>query len=745
MTVPVGFQLAPVSRDLVAAFAAETGLSQPLAEVMVRRGFSAESFTQEIAEPQAPTWQQFLSEKQRQLLSQAVRGRSVLVFGDYDVDGLAATAITVLALEQVATKVRWQLPNRFQGGYGLSATAVQDAFDAGVEVLVAVDCGITAIDEATLAAELGLVMVVVDHHLPGAVLPQAAVIISPMVAPGRPPLCGAGLALMLTEALGLDGHSVLDLAALGTVADQVPLRGANRWIVQQGLRQINVSPRPGIRALLEQARVRRPIDEQDVAFRLAPRLNSLGRMGSPDDGVRLLLAEADDAKTLAQRVEMVNAERREGLAAIEAECEAAVAANPEVGPILISGDGWSPGLIGIVASRLCGRTGRPTVVAAVAEEQVIGSARGPIGSDVRRALGAAEGLLLRYGGHAQAAGFETTRTDLARLWQILRQELSDQTVPALSVDGVLSAATAPLVLTAQDQLKPFGASFEAPCWLSASGQIGGLRQIGDGGRHLAFSVDSLAAIWWGGGEQGPPPQLVDVAGGLENDPFAHRSRLVVAALRPSLWAEATDIWLGADQDGALGSGEDGGVELLAWPHDWQALADQVGSLLLVTADLKTAWANRQVQPQVLPIGPGLAQDRFRQIEAEGWVRAWLGYLPPLKPTGQTLVFLDPPTVPEMRQWRQRGWRQAYAMAGPGKGPLLARQDVVAAWRQRGQPGPWPPIDPLTRVLAAQVLAELGLDGSEDVEQKVDLLSSPTFERFGAERRCVTVGVAADPP
>lgn len=743
MTLPLVFKMAPAARDQVAAFTDKTGLAGPLAEVMVRRGFDAETFNQEIARPEPPTWQQFLTDRERQELYLAVKGRSVLVFGDYDVDGMAATAITVLALRQLAGAVSWQLPNRFQGGYGLTTAAVQAAFEAGVEVLVAVDCGITATEEAALAAELGLDLVVVDHHLPDAALPQARVIISPATAPGRPPLCGAGLAFVLTEALGLDPTGVLDLAALGTVADQVPLRGANRWIVQQGLRQISTSARAGLRSLLDQARVRRPLDEQDVAFRLAPRLNSLGRMGSPDDGVRLLLAEVDEAKTLAQRVEMVNAERREGLAALVAESEAAIAANPESGPILISGTGWSPGLIGILASRLCGQMGRPTVVAAVSGEQVIGSARGPIGTDVRQALAAAEGLLSRYGGHAQAAGFETSASALPRLWEILRRELAAQEAPTLTVDGVLTAAEAALVLSAQEQLKPFGASFETPRWLRPSAEIGGLRQIGDGGRHLAFSLDALSAVWWGGGEQGSLPALVDAIGGLEDDPFAHRSRLVVASLRPSLWEQAMDIWFSGA--GEIEPSEGASLELLPWLDDWQTLADQVGSLLLVTADLSRAWARRESEPQVLPMGPGLSSGRWQEIEDEGWVRAWIGYLPPAEGMGQTIAFLDPPTVQEMQRWRARGWRQAYALPGRAKAPMLARADVVALWRQMGRVQASLPADPVKRQLSAQVLAELKLNGSEESDQKVDLLSSPTFGRFGARRHCVTVDVATVPP
>ncbi len=721
---------------------ATTGLDAPLAEAMVRRGLIAERFGEEVLAPDPPDWRQFLTEAEQDRLKETVQGRSVLVFGDYDVDGLAATAMTVLALGPLARSVSWRLPNRFLGGYGLSLATVEAAAEDGVEVLVTVDCGITAVAEVARARELGLSVVVVDHHLPGDALPQASVTISPVLAAGRPPLCGAGLALILTWALAGDGAAVLDLAALGTLADQVPLLGANRWIVQRGLAAINQSPRPGLAALLEQARLARPLSAQDLAFRIAPRLNSLGRMGSPDDGVRLLLAEGAEARTLAQRVETVNAERREGLEVIEAEGLAALADQPAEGPILLAKDGWSPGLIGILASRLAGRTGRPAVVAAVVEEQVIGSARAPLGCDVRGALGAAAGLLSRYGGHAQAAGFETTRANLPRLWQVLRRELAGPFSSRLPVDGLLPVADAASVHAAQDRLAPFGASFEPLRWMVATGAVGSVRQIGEGGRHLAFTVGTLPAVWWSAAQHLPLPPLVDVAGQLEPDPYTRQSRLAVTALRPSLWTEVAEIWLdGADQADEADPGPAEGLQLVPWPGGWPALADRPGSLLLVTADLKAAWAGRLVERDVLPFGPGLEPARWQALQEEGWVRAWVGYWPPKVAGAHTLVFLDPPTEAELGRWRAAGWRQAYLLPQPAKGAPLVREDILAAWRRLGKAGPASAGDPWTAAAAAQVLAELGLNGGERGGDRVDLLSSPTFARFGCERSCVRVTLA----
>ena len=367
------------------------------------------------------------------LRSAIARRETILVYGDYDADGVCATSILLDLLLEEGASLAYRIPSRHEEGYGLHEQAVREM--AGkCSVLITVDCGISNHDEVALAKSLGLTVIVTDHHQPPENLPPADVVMDPLLGSYPfPSLCGAGVALKICQAMqGIEGvRKRLDLAAIATVADVVPLLGENRVIVREGLKCIASSPRPGLRALLRVAGIEPPLNADHLAFRLGPRLNAVGRLGDAKLSVHLLLTP-DPAKAdhIAGLLESANRERQELERRMTKSAVEQVEASGTDGAhvLIVQEEGWNPGLVGLTAGRLCERWHLPAVAFSIRGEEAVGSCRSIPGVHIYRMLSACEDLLVRFGGHEQAAGL-TVRTEnipafrerLAILDKVLRE------------------------------------------------------------------------------------------------------------------------------------------------------------------------------------------------------------------------------------------------------------------------------------------------------------------------------------
>ena len=369
------------SRSVLAAQQKEAGL---LAGILAARGITdpAEALTllageEELSDPMLLTDMDKACER---ILRAIDEGETIVVFGDYDVDGVTATALLYQHLKGMGAAVKCMLPSREGDGYGLSKNAIQSIYDKGCRLIVTVDNGISAVEEAAFAASLGIDLIITDHHLPHDTLPQAVAIVDPRRADDHSPfkgLCGAGVAFKLCAALdGCPPEEMLeycgDLAAVGTVADVMPLTGENRTIVKAGLRQLQNTDRPGFCALLEEVGFAgKPVTAENISYAIAPRLNAAGRMDSAVTALQLVLCEDEDrAEELAHKLSDINIQRQETEMEIVKAAQELLDAEPERledRVILLWGTDWHPGVIGIVASRLVEKTGRPVIVVSVDE------------------------------------------------------------------------------------------------------------------------------------------------------------------------------------------------------------------------------------------------------------------------------------------------------------------------------------------------------------------------------------------
>ena len=405
----------PMSR----ALAAELGISEVTAGILVRRGYGDAEAARAFLEPErhrsrparcSATWRQ----PSARLRAAVAAGERICVHGDYDVDGICATTLAVLTLRELGADVVWHLPSRFEEGYGVSGATIARLAEGGIDLLLTVDCGITAVAEVAEARRLGVDVIVTDHHRPGETLPDCPIVATRPSAYPFPELCGTGVVHKLAQALlGPDHPAVarhLDLVALATIADVVPLVDENRSLATAGLRALARTQKPGLRALMRSARVDPAIvDATAVGFRLAPRINAAGRLGRPDVALHLILTEdAREADLLAAELETLNRDRQAVEDRILREAVALVESWPEQKRqrrgYVLWGEDWHEGVIGIVASRLVERFNRPVVMVAGSGEQWKGSGRSVPAFDLHGALAACAGHLERFGGHRAAAG-----------------------------------------------------------------------------------------------------------------------------------------------------------------------------------------------------------------------------------------------------------------------------------------------------------------------------------------------------
>ncbi len=480
----------PLARDL--------GLHPLVARILARRGLSSPEAARAFLEPglgELPD--PFLFRDMERAVQRIVRaveeGEPVVAYGDYDVDGVSSAAQLVSFLRAVGARADWYVPHRLREGYGLNAEALERLRGQGAGLVVALDCGIGAVAEVDRAAALGLDVVVVDHHRPSPELPRAVAVLNPLQPDCAFPekrLAAAGVTFFLLMALrrrlrerGRFGparpepnlRAFLDLVALGTVADVVPLLGVNRRLVREGLVELDRTRRPGIRALCDVAGLdpQLPLTAGQVGFRLAPRLNAAGRLDDAGLSVRLLLAEEwGDAVRLARELDRENEQRRALEASLTAEAMAqaegrlASASPPKA--LVLSGEGWHPGVVGIVASRVVERTGRPALLLGLEGELARGSGRSLAGFDLHAAVAEAGDLLDRFGGHRMAVGLQLPRSKLpalrARLEAAAAERLSDELLgPSCHVDLPIDAAEIDERLAGDlGRLAPFGAGNPEP-------------------------------------------------------------------------------------------------------------------------------------------------------------------------------------------------------------------------------------------------------------------------------------------
>jgi single-stranded-DNA-specific exonuclease len=448
-------------------------------------------------------------------------GKRICVHGDYDVDGICATALAVLFLRELGADVVWHLPSRFEEGYGVSSDTLGRLVEEGVGLVLTVDCGITAVEEVAEAKALGLEVVVTDHHRPGPTLPDCPIVATRPSDYPFPELCGTGVVFKLGEALlGADSPAVrrqLDLVALATVADVVPLLDENRALATAGLRALSSTRRPGLQALMQSAHVDpATVDASAIGFRLAPRINAAGRLCRPDIALELILTEDKArAKELAAELEELNRERQAVEDRIVREAVALVEALPPKesrrrGYVLWSED-WHEGVIGIVASRLVERFNRPVVLVAGSGEGWKGSGRSIGSFDLHGALAACAAHLERFGGHRAAAGLSILPENLEAFAEAFAAHadavLDEQDlVPVTSVDAVVSGRDLTLGLAQElERLAPFGLGNPDVTLLVPACQAVSPATVGEG-KHLRFRVhqhgqDAGSAIAFGQGSQ----------------------------------------------------------------------------------------------------------------------------------------------------------------------------------------------------------------------------------------------------
>ncbi len=469
------------------------------------------------------------------LLDALDAGERIVVYGDYDADGVTSTALLYSYLRRAGYNVTYFLPHRFEDGYGMNLHAVEELADHGARLIVTVDNGVSSVREVAHAQDLGMDVIVTDHHTPPAILPQPFAMLNPRLG-GCPAemsgLAGVGVAFALAAALEQRSPSqgvedLLDLVAIGSIADVAPLTGVNRTLVTAGLHRIATATRPGIRALADVAGVASiaNMGAQDIGFRIGPRINAAGRMDHPEVALKLLLAEdGGEAETLAAELERLNRLRQETSKRIEAEAHAMVAAEVDLARaavIVLAKDDWHRGIIGIVAARLVDAYQLPVILLGADGDKWKGSGRSPEAIHLFAALEACREHLDRFGGHAQAAGLalELDRLEAfrERLDAAVRTQTGgDRPQGPLMLDAEVSLAqVTPQLIRELLWLEPTGQGNPEPRLVLRRVQVLRQKQRGKDKNHLWLElrdgIEIREAVGFGMGALFPVPEVVDVA------------------------------------------------------------------------------------------------------------------------------------------------------------------------------------------------------------------------------------------
>jgi single-stranded-DNA-specific exonuclease len=675
------FEIAPYDYAAAERLSRELGVSPVLAQVLVRRGLGDAAAARGFLEAEAAhPLEAFggLREAAAVILGHVGRRSRITVHGDYDVDGITSTAILVRALRTLGADVDWYLPSRIDDGYGLAAATVERLAARGTQLLVTVDCAITAVDEVAAARAAGMEVVVTDHHAPRAdgALPEAPIVHPRIGGYPCPDLCAAGVAYKLAQALMAGAGEApdavdedLDLVALATVADVVSLTGENRRLVRAGLRRLAGTRKPGLQALMDVARVDPSgVDEGAIGFRLAPRLNAAGRLYRADAGLELLLTpDPARAREIALELDAVNAERRDVETRIRFEAEALLAEQsaPGAPAHVLAAEGWHPGVIGIVAARIAERHYRPTVLIALDGDEGSGSGRSIPGFDLLAGLTAGSDELLRYGGHRAAAGLTIARNRVEAFREAFVRHAAatltpEDLVPRERIDAVAPGDALRLELADElERLTPFGMGNPAVSLLVPAALLDDPRPMGEG-RHVAFSLAAGGArsrcVQFGAGSSLPcePGEPVDAAVKLEVNRYngATEPRLILRSTRSC--DNAIDVigepdWNTGfekelDRDLAPPEGEQGEREVR--PRLGIGVAGLLGDLVTSGEDVLVVTAHAPHRARALHgrVG-GFALTSWHALRDE----------PGLAKPFAHVVALDPPATPGVEHLPGEGW------------------------------------------------------------------------------------------
>lgn len=535
----------PASPEAVSELANLIDLSPTSLSILCQRGYTSiaaidEFLTPDLSSGHDPFLMLGMDDAVDRILRAAEAGERIRVHGDYDVDGVSAAALLVRVLRLLGADADARIPHRTTDGYGLSMEAVEQSDNDNIALIITVDCGISTFPEVERAKELGLDVIVTDHHMPGDKVPDAVAVLNPHQDDCSYPytdLCGVGIAYKLACALSPPGTEpslleYLDLVALGTTADVVPLTGENRIFVKYGLPQLARTRWPGLKALIDRVGLKgHQVSASEAVFSLAPRINAAGRMGDARDAFDLLFTdEPFEGAELAMRLDTYNKERRladrSTLQSAQELLDAGGGLEDRRSLVLCAED-WHPGVIGIVASRLVERYHMPTVLVAMDGDEGRGSARSIEGFDLYSALVKCAEHLEEFGGHPRAAGLCINRKNIEQFSrafdEIARNNLPERdTEPSIKVDCEIDAASLNTsFLNELKMMEPFGAGNLRPTLMLRRARVlGSPRRVGADGAHLKFMVDSV-------GENGIDvigfnlgDRIGDLAGGLVDLVFA---------------------------------------------------------------------------------------------------------------------------------------------------------------------------------------------------------------------------------
>jgi single-stranded-DNA-specific exonuclease len=496
---------------------AHSGLPKLVAQVLENRGIGSMSEAQRfLGGRDTPLGDSSLLpgfEDALRLLTDAVdAGTPVSVYGDFDVDGITSTAILTETLRDLGGEVLPYIPHREREGYGLNLRAIDYLADRGVGVLMTCDCGTTSIAEVEHARSLGMEVIVVDHHLPPALLPDTPALINPKLPQGRYRFLDyatAGIAFRLAEALydssrrAFPEDRYVELAALGTVADMVPLLDENRELVRRGLDAVTRTQRPGLKALIEVSGLKaKSVTSESIAFSLAPRLNAAGRLADARLALELLLTQEEGtARSLAGSIDALNKERQQMTLEAQERARQMLEAAPDAPLTLVGHDAFHQGIIGLVASRLVESFGRPAVVYQRGESESRGSCRSIVEYDITSGLRSCGELFERYGGHKQAGGF-TIRNDRLEELEVRLLDHAGTALAGYDLTPTLDIdAEWPLnELRSQEirwlgKLEPFGQANPEATLLSRNVLVSEARTVGEDGQHLRLKLKAGPVVW----------------------------------------------------------------------------------------------------------------------------------------------------------------------------------------------------------------------------------------------------------
>jgi single-stranded-DNA-specific exonuclease len=750
------------------ALAAELGLQRTTAEVLVRRGHTTAAAARAFMSLDGPLHDPLLLGDMAPACERIGRaidaGERVCVHGDYDADGICATALAVVVLGELGADVRWHVPSRFDEGYGVAAETVDRLAADGISLLVTVDCGITAADQVARAAAAGMDVIVTDHHRPGDVLPDCPLVCTRPSEYPFPELAGTGVVFKLAQALfaraGRDPAQLerhLDLVALATIADVVPLVDENRGLVRAGLRRLARTERPGLRALMATARVDRArVSASDVGFRLAPRINAAGRLCHPGEALELLLtADEARARALATRLESLNRERQmveDGILqeAIE-QIEARGADWRSRRAYVLSSPDWHEGVVGIVASRLVERFGRAVVLIAERGEEAKGSGRSIPAYDLHAGLTACRDHLQKFGGHRVAAGLTMASDGIEAFADALAAHadaaLSDEDLrPRQRIDAVLAPAEASLALADElAKLEPFGLGNPGITLLAPAAAVHGVERMGDG-RHLRMAVElggfRCRAVWFG-------------QGAAADDLRAGGRRDVAYRLVRNEWNGAASVQMlvravAPVPDGAVAVALDPATVTPDWAAPPAGVEDMRGRGVQIATIARLICAGERVlvlcadsrrrlgmlsgplEPSRLGSG-AVALAEYAEAAAiadpERRFGAVVALDPPSDRDGGELLAELGSRMPVHLVWGEGEIAFARQVL-EARAPL--RPALVVVWKALRAGEERIPLAPETVDRCRTVLAEVGLDPSNGGGERIDLNASPTY-RAALER------------